>query len=200
MGAPQSNSETSSKILDVAERLVQVRGYNAFSYADIASALRMTKASLHYHFPSKAALGTRLMQRYTQGFLKALATIDRESGSAAEKLDRYVAIYAGVLAKNRMCLCGMLAAEHATLPKPMQAAITRFFDTNETWLAAVLEQGRQQKRLQFPGPAIETARMLVAALEGAMMLARSYGDAKRFQRAADRLLATLRAANSCNVR
>ena len=41
-------------ILDVAERLAQTRGYNGFSYADIAAELGVTKASLHYHFPSKA--------------------------------------------------------------------------------------------------------------------------------------------------
>ena len=40
---------TASKILDVAERLVQVRGFNGFSYADIAAELHITKAALHYH-------------------------------------------------------------------------------------------------------------------------------------------------------
>ena len=48
---------TSQRILDIAERLVQTRGYNGFSYADIAQALKVTKASLHYHYPAKADLG-----------------------------------------------------------------------------------------------------------------------------------------------
>ena len=51
-------------ILDVAERLVQTRGFNGFSYADVASELAVTKASLHYHFPSKAELGEALIDRY----------------------------------------------------------------------------------------------------------------------------------------
>ena len=37
-----SASETSIRILDIAEQLVQTRGFNAFSYADIANALRVT--------------------------------------------------------------------------------------------------------------------------------------------------------------
>jgi len=61
------------------------------------------------------------------------------------------------------------------------------------WLAAVLEQGRRAKQLKFTGAAREVARALVGSLEGAMMLARSYGEVSRFQVVADRLLAELSA-------
>jgi len=67
---------TSGRILDIAERLVQTRGFNAFSYADIAAALNITKASLHYHFATKAKLGERLVERYQESFIAALARID----------------------------------------------------------------------------------------------------------------------------
>ena len=50
---------TSQQILDIAQRLVQTRGFNAFSYADIANELNVSKASLHYHFTSKAKLGVK---------------------------------------------------------------------------------------------------------------------------------------------
>ena len=53
MPLPAAVPETSARILDIAERLVQTRGFNAFSYADIAAALHVTKATLHYHFPTK---------------------------------------------------------------------------------------------------------------------------------------------------
>jgi TetR/AcrR family transcriptional regulator, transcriptional repressor for nem operon len=191
MASASRQSGTPQKILDSAERLLQVRGYNGFSYADIATALRVTKASLHYHFPSKADLGRRLMQRYTQNFLTALAAIDASGADAREKLQRYVSIYSDVLANNRMCLCGMLAAEYATLPKPIRLEVIRFFDANEAWLAGVLDEGRQAKAMHFPGSAIEAARVLIAGLEGAMMLARSYGEAARFERTGRRLLAEL---------
>ncbi len=79
---------TSQRILDIAERLVQTRGYNGFSYADIAQALHVTKASLHYHYPAKADLGKELIERYERNFLNALAHIDAESRNAREKLRR----------------------------------------------------------------------------------------------------------------
>ncbi|MEP7067597.1 MAG: TetR/AcrR family transcriptional regulator [Usitatibacter sp.] len=182
-------ADTSQRILDIAERLVQTRGFNGFSYADVAQALKVTKASLHYHFPSKADLGARLIKRYERKFLTALESIDAESGDARVKLRRYAAIYEDVLRDNRMCLCGMLAAEFGTLPKPMREDMRHFFDENERWLAKVLQQGKRDKVLKFAGSVPEAAQTLIGALEGAMMIARSYGDVGRFTAASERVLA-----------
>ena len=70
------DSDTATRILDVAERLAQERGFNGFSYADIAVKLGITKAALHYHFASKADLGEALIGRYAARFSEALAEID----------------------------------------------------------------------------------------------------------------------------
>src|ERR1700694_6129593 len=89
-----ASADTSHRILDSAERLVQTRGFNGFSYADIAASLGVTKASLHYHFPAKAELGKRLIERYEANFLTLLEAIGRTGVASREKLRRYVAIYA----------------------------------------------------------------------------------------------------------
>lgn len=182
---------TSDRILDFAERLVQTRGFNGFSYADVAEHLGVTKASLHYHFPTKADLGRHLIQRYTQAFQARLSRIDATETSASAKLRAYVDIYAGVLMDDRMCLCGMLAADYTTLPAPMRAAVTRFFELNEEWLAAVLAQGRAASQLSFSGEPVEVARLLIGSLEGGMLVARSFGETARFRAISDRLLANL---------
>lgn len=137
------SSGTSTKILDVAERLVQVRGFNGFSYADVAAELGITKASLHYHFATKADLGEALIERYTESFGTALAVIGASPTGALAKLDAYAALYAEVLRADRMCLGGMLAAEFQTLPARMRTAVIAFFDQNEAWLEQVLRQGQQ---------------------------------------------------------
>jgi TetR/AcrR family transcriptional regulator, transcriptional repressor for nem operon len=187
----QNGGDSAQRILDVAERLVQTRGFNGFSYADIAEALDVTKASLHYHFPSKADLGRRLIERYEQTFLAVLKGIDATGAAPREKLKRYARIYADVLRDNRMCLCGMLASDYATLPKAMKEDVRHFFDENEHWLVAVLEQGRKSGALEFKGSPLDLARVIVGSLEGAMMLARSYGEPARFDTAAERLIASL---------
>jgi TetR/AcrR family transcriptional regulator, transcriptional repressor for nem operon len=182
---------TASRILDVAERLVQVRGFNGFSYADIAAELHITKAALHYHFSGKADLGEALIARYASRFGNALARADAGELSPSGKLAAYADLYLQVLRDRKMCLCGMLAAEYQTLPQPMQDAVIKFFDQNESWLEGVLTQGRDDGTLQFTGSARDTARMVVSGLEGAMLIARPYGDIARFQAAAANLLAGL---------
>ena len=184
----QANADTASRILDVAERLVQLRGFNGFSYADVAAELGVTKASLHYHFPGKAELGEALIGRYASRFADALEEIDRRGGEAPAKLDAYARIYADVLRDRRMCLCGMLAADYDTLPKPMRDAVIGFFDDNEVWLTRVLGQGEDEGSLRLGGSASEAAQAIIGGLEGALLIARPYGDVDRFQAAATRLL------------
>src|SRR5438105_667172 len=125
MALTRSRKETGTaeRILDIAERLVQVRGFNGFSYADVAAELGITKASLHYHFAGKAELGQAVIARYAERFSDALSRIDRDEPDARAKLDSYAALYADVLRGKRMCLCGILAAEYQTLPKPMHHAV-----------------------------------------------------------------------------
>jgi TetR/AcrR family transcriptional repressor of nem operon len=176
LGAP----DTSERILDIAEQLVQTRGFNGFSYADIAAELGITKASLHYHFPTKAKLGESLVERYQRNFLKALGEIAGNETSTLAKLEAYVKIYAGVLDAGRMCLCGMLAADYSTLPGTVQERVRAFFAANEAWLTTILSQGRLGDEISFIGDPIDNARFLVGALEGAMLLARTVGDTRRF--------------------
>ena len=182
---------TATRILDTAEELLQVRGYNAFSYADVAAALKLTKASLHYHFPSKAELGVALVTRYADRFAEGLDRIDEVGGRAPAKLVAYVDLYAQVISGGRMCLCGMLAAEYPTLPEPMQAGVRSFIDRNQSWLTAVLEQGTAEGSVHTNGTSADAAMMLLAGLEGAMLVARPYADVERFESAARQLLAAV---------
>lgn len=184
--------DTATQILDVAERLVQVRGFNGFSYADVAAELKITKAALHYHFAGKAELGEALVARYAARFAEALAEVEIRTAEAAARLDAYADLYLDVLRGHRMCLCGMMAAEYETLPPPMQDAVIRFFEENERWVARVLEQGRHEGTLAFTGPPREMAWMIVSGLEGAMLVARPFDDTTRFQESAGHLLSGLK--------
>jgi TetR/AcrR family transcriptional repressor of nem operon len=192
--APRARPRTADRILDAAERLAQTRGFNGFSYADVSDEVGITTASLHYHFPGKAHLGRALIDRYIRSFGGALAAIEAQERTARGRLDRYARLYADVLSGGRMCLCGMLAAEYATLPSPMQRGIREFFDANEAWLSDVLEQGRSSGELSFDGAPRAAAQDWASTLEGAMLLARPYGDPARLLAAARRLLQAYRGA------
>jgi TetR/AcrR family transcriptional repressor of nem operon len=184
-------NETAAQILDVAERLVQTRGFGNVSYADIAGELGITTASLHYHFPGKAELGKALISRYAERFADSLADIDHNVQDPSAKLEAYADLYAGVLQGKRMCLCGILAAEYDTLPRPMRSAVIRFFDDNERWLADVLAEGQANKSLSFTDPVGDVAQTILSTLEGAMLVTRPYGDLAKFNATVRRLLAGL---------
>jgi len=186
-----AGTDTATRILDVAERLVQQRGFNAFSYADIAAELGITTASLHYHFTNKAALGLALVERYALRFQLALDLLDDSAPNAAAKLVGYTEIYTEVLRQHRMCLCGMLAADYLTLPEPMRASVLAFFERNEHWLATVLGQGAADGSLQATANPADSASTLIGAIEGAMLVARAFDDAERFQRTANLILVSL---------
>jgi TetR/AcrR family transcriptional regulator, transcriptional repressor for nem operon len=190
----RGNADTAERMLDSAERLVQIRGFNGFSYADVAAELGITKASLHYHFHGKAELGEALIGRYAARFAEALEQIDARGGDAPAKLAAYARIYAEVLRDRRMCLCGMLAADYDTLPQPLRDRVLRFFDDNEAWLKDVFEQGQTEGSLRLDGSPREAARALVGGLEGALLIARPYGDPTRFEAAAAQLLTSLAGA------
>jgi TetR/AcrR family transcriptional repressor of nem operon len=187
----QSDGDTASAILDVAERLVQTRGFNGFSYADVAAELHLTKAALHYHFPGKAELGQALLMRYSDRFADALGAIGARAVDAPTKLVSYTDLYLDVLQGERMCLCGMMAAEYQTLPEAMQAVVVGFFDQNEAWLTELLEQGQREGTLTVSGSTADTARTIVAALEGAMLVARPFHDPGRFRAASSGIIAGL---------
>lgn len=182
---------TAERTLDVAERLVQVRGFHGFSYADVANELDITTASLHYHFRGKAELGEALIARYSARFADSLENVDRDVTDAPAKLDAYVAIYSGLLQEDRMCLFGMLAAEYETLPTSMREAVTKFFEDNEAWLTNVLAQGQADGSLSISGTPSDASQMILNGLEGAMLIARTYGGLTRFESSASRLLDTL---------
>src|ERR1700749_5299947 len=104
-GSVREDTGTAGRILDTAEDLVQVRGFNGFSYADISAELGITKAALHYHFAGKADLGLALIARYPSRFADELAAIDTAGLAPASRLERYAGLYAGVLRRGKMCLC-----------------------------------------------------------------------------------------------
>lgn len=180
------------RILDVAQRLAQSRGYNAFSYGDLAEALGIRKASIHYHFPSKADLAHALVARYRKQAAALLGQIDTESTDPVRKLRRYIALDQELMAdSSRVCLCGMFASDVLTLPDPVRAEVNGFFRDNERWLADVLRQGQRQGSFRISASADQEAQMFVAGLQGAMLIARSRHDPAHFGRVADRMLAAL---------
>jgi TetR/AcrR family transcriptional repressor of nem operon len=181
-----SPPSTRDQILDVAERLVQTRGYDGFSFADVAEEVRIRKASIHHYFPTKADLALALIDRFRAGCQDRLADIDG-APNPRRKLERYVDLFEETLASGRMCLCGMLAAGLSSLTEPVRDALVKALDDHEAWLSRVILEGQQLGLFGASSRPRDQARALLASLEGALLLARLHADPSRF-RSASRLL------------
>jgi len=166
--------------MDAAQKLCQTRGYNGFSFHDLAKIVGIRTASIHYHFPTKADLGKALIVNYRQRMEMALAEIERRESTLSGRLKRV----AGLLRANlrdgdRMCLCGMLAAEVDSISPKMRKELQRLFDEVEGWLARCLEEARKSGNASFSGSPASAARAIFGAMEGATMSARAFGDEER---------------------
>jgi len=192
MKIPRNSRDTATRILDIAEGLVQVRGFNAFSYADIAKALGIQKASLHHHYATKADLGVALVDRYRSTFMGALNKIEAGDKDTMQSLERYAELYRGVLKKGRMCMCGMLASDVATLPGAIRESVADFFVENEEWVTRVLAAGRKRGDIVFEGTPASMAALIVSSLEGAMLVVRGSGNLAYFDEVVSQLLERLR--------
>ena len=111
--AHSTGTERSTRdlILDAAEELLQRRSYNAFSYQHIAVQLGIRNAAIHYHFPSKADLGTALIRRYRQRYQETIQRLESECRDCWGLLQGFFSIYRAYLeAGDMVCPGGVLGA------------------------------------------------------------------------------------------
>lgn len=187
--------EMKDQILTSAQRLVQQRGFNGFSYADVAVEVGIRKASLHHHFPSKADLGLALIESYTAKLNHELNRINGLGIPAKAKLEAYANIYRSTLEADCMCMGGMLASETLTLDDTMLPSLKRFFALNTEWLTEVLIEGESQHLFALKSSAANHARLLLSAFQGALLVARATGDHEAFDQTALLLISGLLAKN-----
>jgi len=192
MDTTNATTSTAEQILALACELVQTRGYNAFSYRDLAGQIGIKSASIHHHFPTKADLGKAMLRRYRENFADALEAIDRSRKSPSGRLSAYFDLFRQTARSDRgVCLGGMLAADMLTLAPEVQAELRAFFADSEEWLKGVLEAGAASGDFSLNGSPKDVALAIVSALEGAMMVARAHADPARFDRATRCLLDSL---------
>lgn len=167
---------TRDLILETAQALAQARGFNAYSYADIAVELGIRKASIHYHFPYKHDLEMELLERYRSGFIAEMGNIESNVENSIERLECYAQLYANTLKKDQICLCGMMASDAGALSVELAPPLKSFFEEHVDWLAKVIDAGESSGELSFEGSARAQASVFLAALQGGLLIANGVGD------------------------
>ena len=158
---------TKTKIMDTAEGFIVQGGYNAFSFRDIAEAVGIKSASVHYHYPTKADLVSAVMHRYTQEFSTLLPDPQDENLDAKTLLNGFInGFKTKIVDQRNMSLCTMLTSNKPILPEPVGVELAAFYQLILDWLTKVFV--RMNKATEEMG--FRHASQLLACLHGASIL------------------------------
>ena len=158
------------QILDTAMQATRRNGLNSVSFRQLAAQVGVKSASVHYHFSTKPELAEAMVRRHISDFEARLADISQRRRTLSGKIEALISVFGDVLARDDLCLCGMLAAELTALDSRTRVALEHFFKATEDWLRGEIETHRHEVRIDLaPG---DLARVLLAGLEGAILLDR----------------------------
>lgn len=166
-------------ILQEAENRVREEGYNSVSFRDLAAAVGIKSASVHYHFPTKEDLGEAIAHRYTDNFILALGDPKQRLEEGTHPLELYVSMFRHALREDKkMCLCGLLGAERDGLPEKVKTATKHFFERSIEWLISAINAVNPQTKIDSKTSAMK----LVSQLQGALLVSRVLEDNDAFEK------------------
>ena len=163
----------------LAQTLIQRSGVRDLSFRRLADQTGIKSSSVHYHFPEKNDLTAALIATYSAAFSARLQAIDGSETTLRRKLMAFVDVFAEAGADDKLCLCGMLAAELTSLDGACRTLLEAFFRSAEAWLVGVFK--RHQDELATSLPARQLAAVVMSGLEGALLLDRVHGSAHHLQ-------------------
>lgn len=189
----ERHGNTREQLLDVAQELIQTHGVNAMSFQDLSDAVGIRKASVHYHFANKAEMVNALLHRFLKDFDEAVLEIVESRASAKTKLKRYCGLFQSTLEGDCRgnCLCGMLMAEILSLEEAESRLVRQFISTNVKHIRAILKEGAEDGSLSEQTDAVGTPDLVLAVLEGGLLLGRCDGGSDRFATVVVRLIRLL---------
>ncbi len=177
------HGETAQHILQTTNALLIDRGYSAFSYADIAETVKIRKASIHHHFPTKAGLVIAVLQAHRARIADGMAALDEHLSNPFLRLKGYFKYWDGCIADQSMSFCigALLSAEMPSLPEDVQAEVRLHFSMLTAWFERTLKAGSKTRQIHLQNTVATEAQLLIALLHGAMLSARATGSCDAFR-------------------
>jgi len=181
------------QLLEHASVLIRQRGYNGFSYRDLAELVGVKTSSIHYYFPAKDDLVLEVVKLYRDRSQARLSAIDA-SLPLLEQARQYVGPLGNDIGRNQICLAGMLSAEVLALPDAIRTHLQAHFQMNETWIANLLRRSEAERGQPYPVPPQALAKVLYGAIQNGIITARMSRTNDRLEAAADMLLGAVSGA------
>ncbi|MBB4980737.1 MULTISPECIES: TetR/AcrR family transcriptional regulator [Streptomyces] len=178
---------TRAQIVDAANRLFYVKGFEHTSFAAIAETVGISRGNFYHHFKSKDEILGAVIEARLQSTRAMLAEWDRDEPGPAERVRRFVEIVIanGADIQDFGCPVGTLTNELAKLGHPARPQAVAVFDLFRTWLRAQFEE------LGLAVEADDLAMHVLAFSQGAATLSNAFHDGEFVRREVDRLHAWL---------
>jgi len=171
--------------------LIRRRGFNGFSYRDLAELVGVKTSSIHYYFPTKEDLVLEAVKEYSNRMGEHLRAIDTTL-PVEEQAAKFLAPFRQSCGSDLICLCAMLSTEVLCLPESVHKMLQGFYERSEKWLAALLERAQSTRAKQYPVPPHQLAQVVYGALQNGLIAARLFGNTERLEAAADTLMGAVR--------
>lgn len=183
---------TKTSLLDAAETLARTRGFDAFSYGDLAEIVGISKASIHHHFPTKADLALSLVTRYRENLALALSRISTDDSTGGAQLGSYLSMYKSEMHGGaQLCLCISFSVRQSNVNAQVTHQINRFQAESLAWLEYVFEKGQSDQTIADVGETAEEAFACFSLVKGAQLIVRVSGDVSDFDLSTNQLRARL---------
>ena len=153
--------------LDVAQRLVQTKGYEAMSIQDVLDELEASKGAFYHYFDSKQALLQAVVERFADGAMASLAPVlDDPDLPALTKLERVFAGIASLKADQKELMLAIIEVWNSDGNAIVREKVRRLSERIMIPLfTAVVQQGLDEGTLQVDSPDL-TAAVLVSLMLG----------------------------------
>lgn len=168
-------SDTRNQIVVLGDRLIRLRGYNAFSYHDISSELKIKNAAVHYHFKSKEDLGIEIIKNTFHLFQLLKEELKNDDFGELQKLNAFLDIYSKAKNEEKVCLVGALAPAYYTLPESMQKELNKMAHDILNFVADLLEKGREKHVFFFTISAQTKALLIITNMIASLQINRLLG-------------------------
>ena len=183
--------ETREKILQAAARLFALKGYHDTKLEEVLAAAQVTKGAFFHHFRDREDLGFAVLEWHMGQRQQLLDAIEQEWPPAqdASPLQRVFRRLDAIqeMARRRDslkggCIIGNLSTTLSDCHDGFRTRLARCFDEMAQEFRPHLEAAaRPLRRAIRPDPG-ELARYVVTVIEGAIMQARTLGDASLLAR------------------
>jgi TetR/AcrR family transcriptional repressor of nem operon len=192
---------TRQGIVAEAAQVFSINGFAGTSLGDLMAATNLTKGGIYNHFGSKEQLALESFDYVTDLMKERLTAILKEVKNSGERLVAVVEVFRSLIEQPMLaggCLLLTTSVEADDTNPQLRERAQQAMDEWRTYITRTVTRGIEKGQIRPEADAEMVATMLMASLEGAIMLSKLYDDPTHMQRTAAFLTSYIRSMQTQN--